>query len=109
MKSMVRVLILFGCASSLFADCDSTISNNDTIGSVRAQLVCLADENARLKQQLANTRPHGELRISTSASFGYFNSDFSVEQCVNRAIHVVVNRGGSVVDQGPGWVDLRLG
>src|ERR1035441_10492117 len=110
MKTMFFALVLFGCAASSCAQCDSTVSSGDTIGSVKKKLACFADENAKLKQQLANPQTvSGQLRIATSSSFGFLNSQFSVEAFIAKAIGTVVKRGGSVEAQGADWVDLKLG
>ena len=77
---------------------------------MKRKLACLADENAKLKQQFANGQTvSGQLRIAMSDHFSYFNSKFNVELCKTKAIGAVVRRGGSVIEQGPGWVDLKLG
>lgn|GEM_PF-3149072 len=96
-----------GRAASSVAGCDPTISSEDRIGDVKRKLACFADENAKLKQELANLQSQPTQLLIHWDGPHYFS--FSADACKTKAIDSVVKRGGSVLEQGSGWVDMQLG
>jgi hypothetical protein len=97
---------------SAFSECDSTISQNETIGSVKAKLACFAEENAMLKQQLASARTNGAPHLTLQNEDSDFFADdasFTTEGCKNRAIAQGVKHDGIVEAQGDDWVSFKIG
>jgi hypothetical protein len=112
MKTLAFALFLFTFVPSAISQCDATINPNDSIGSVKAKLACFAAENAKLKQDLANSQG---VRFDSWLMTGAFSrnfapTDFSIDKCKATATAVIVNRGGTVLQTSPGnFVEFRLG
>src|ERR1700734_2793549 len=110
MKLALFMCLLVASASLSFADCgDPTFSPHDKEGDVKKKLTCFAEENAKLKQEVANAQSKlGQLQIQWGDRKLFRRQALPVDTCKTRAIDSLVKRGGVILEQGDTWVDFAL-
>jgi len=112
-------IALFASATSGFSQCTSNISPTDRIADVQNKLNCFASENAKLKQQLAesqneNAKLKEELTESQNADggFGFVvltpNLPSPIE-CTNNTRLSIAKRQASVLAEGQGYIAFKSG
>ena len=107
MKILVLLVLLLTAAPFSFSECDATISPSDTIGEVKKKLACLAAENLKMKQDLAQAQSQmTQWGINT---YGIADTPPPIDTCKSKATASILKRGGAVGRQGENWIDLHLG
>jgi hypothetical protein len=112
-------IVLFASATFGFSQCTSTISPTDKIADVQNKLNCLAAENARLKQELAesqneNARVKQELAESQNTDAGLEVAALtpnlsSPADCINNTKLSIAKHHGSLVAEAKGYVAFKSG
>jgi septal ring factor EnvC (AmiA/AmiB activator) len=118
MKILICI-VLFASATIGFSQCTSNISSTDKIADVQNKLNCFASENAKLKQELAesqneNAKLKQQLTESQNAAGGLEVAALtpnlpSPGECTNNTKLSIAKRQGNLLAEGQGYIAFKSG
>lgn len=112
LKLFGLILTAICCHAPAFAECDSTIGATDKVADVKAKLACFSAENLQLRREIDELRGASarspRVRIMSRPSSADLTT-FTTEKCKDRAVTVVSQRGGQIVEDGDNWIAFQFG
>ena len=98
------LVLVFAYSSFVFAECDTSIQESDTVATVRQKMACLASEVASLKQEVqAQKEAYRPMSITSRGDYGDPKPASYVRSCKNSAIAKLTAREWKT-KEGPSYV-----